>query len=81
MSTEREVLNELYETIKKSQDKILEIQKNCTHEQGYYVSLYSWRPGSSYAAQICNNCDYVLGPADEQESIKCLEENGITSNV
>jgi hypothetical protein len=45
----------LYKTIQESEDKLREIRKVCKHEKTF-EGEYSYRPGASLPALICEFC-------------------------
>lgn len=56
---------DLYDTIKKSQDRLDEIRKICKHENTF-KGLWSWRIGAENNATICSDCGTCLEFLDKQ---------------
>jgi len=71
----KERINELYKIIEKSNKEIEKIRKNCKHDKGYTVNLYSWRLGSLNPERICNTCGGLLPGVTKEEAIECEIEN------
>ena len=49
-----------------AQEKILELQKKCSHPT-YEATLYMWRPGAFQPVHVCSSCNAVIGEATEEE--------------
>jgi len=56
----------LKKSIKKSQDELIELQKNCRHKDGYIIKSIGDPPSVS-VKRICNTCESIIGyPTDEE---------------
>jgi hypothetical protein len=60
-------IGELYETIRKAQEELDTIRKNCVHDQGYRIANYMWRIGSIYPSRICLVCDAAIDGITQEE--------------
>ena len=58
MSTKR--VEELYAMIKSANDELVEIRKECPHDN-WFEGNYMWAPGHIHPGAICDDCGEFLG--------------------
>jgi hypothetical protein len=73
MSTQKVL--ELQEQIRKSQQELDDIQKECKHDSTYHLAIYSWRVGAYNPSRICDLCSSSIPGIMEKETLQCLAEN------
>ena len=59
----RKAIDELYLSIKESNEALEIIRDKCSHEHTH-KGLYEWRVGTTFNAELCDYCDKMIKNLD-----------------